>query len=148
VPEKFSPLHRMIYSLQKSPAEEVVEEEEDMEPEMAEDNNIAAAPVEAENEPAAEAEPMSQEDIIISNIKAYGFKDGTNLESRILAAHPNLNGDIEWALYPTEEDNVYSIAVKLPPNNAGQSFSYRFNYNTVDQTLTPTTSEAKNIMEK
>ena len=150
VPERLSPLHRIVYSLQKSPEEKVVEDE-DMAPEFAEDdNNIAAAPVEEETEPTPKAsEPeLTGEDLVIANIKGYAFKDGTTLEGRILSAHPNVSGDIDWSLYPTEEDDIYSIAIKLPPNKAGQSFSYRFNYNVNSKQLTPTTSEAKSIMGK
>lgn len=161
VPEKFSPLHKIVYALHKSPEEKVVEEEE-MAPEVAEDNtqnnvnnndnnNIAAMPSEPEvppQEPKTEEPELAGEDLLIANIKDYAFKDGTTLEQRILAAHPNLNGDIDWSLYPTEEEYVFSVAVKLPPNKAGQSFSYRFNYNIDNSQLTPTTSEAKSIMQK
>ena len=143
VPDTISPLHRIIYSLQKSPQEDIVEDDEIMEPEMI-DDNIAAAPSEADGKAPA----MTQEDMLVSTIKNYPFKDGTTLERRVLAANPNLDGDIDWSVLPTEEENVYSVAVKLPPNNAGQSFSYRFNYNTNEGLLTPTTSESQSIMQK
>ena len=160
VPEKLSPLHRIVYSLQKSP-EEKVSKGEEMAPEVIEDTNIAAVPNEPEVPPQVEhqapvqapaskpAEPeMTGEELVIQSVKSYAFKDGTTLEQRILAAHPNLGGNMDWSLYPTEEEDVFSIAIKLPPNNAGQSFSYRFNYNIISEQLTPTTSEAKNIMKK
>jgi len=153
-------LHRIVYSLQKSP-EEKVSKGEEMAPEVIEDTNIAAVPNEPEVPPQVEhqapvqapaskpAEPeMTGEELVIQSVKSYAFKDGTTLEQRILAAHPNLGGNMDWSLYPTEEEDVFSIAIKLPPNNAGQSFSYRFNYNIISEQLTPTTSEAKNIMKK
>ena len=146
VSERFSPLHTIIYSLQKSPQDiNPTSDNEEMAPEaMMQDMQQ----VTQENDVLPE--PQEQQDIntaIINAVKNYPFDDSTTLQSRIEAAHQNIEGEIEWLVFPTEEQNIYSISIKLPPNAEGQSFSYRFNYNLDGGTLTPTTSEAKNIME-
>ena len=146
VSERFSPLHTIIYSLQKSPRDmNSTSDNEEMAPEaMMQD--MQQVPQENEVLP----ENQDQPDIntaIINAVKNYSFDDSTTLQSRIEATHQNIEGEIEWLVFPTEEQNIYSISIKLPPNAEGQSFSYRFNYNLDGGTLTPTTSEAKNIME-
>ena len=127
--------------MEEAPAAD--EEDEDMAPAVAEENNIAAAP---EEKQAPAAENDMQEDVLMSQVRNYTLKDGMTLEQKVFTAHPDLDGDIDWSLAPTEEQNVYSVAIKLPTNSEGQSYSYRFNYNTDTGILTPTTSEAKNIM--
>ena len=138
ISERFSPIHTVIYSLQKSPQEKANGENADLSPEIVEDYT--------EEEEAEDVNPNASVDVM-SNVKNYTFKDGTTLESRIKSAHQNLNGEIEWSLFPTEEQDIYSVAVKIPATTEGQSFSYRFNYNLAGNELTPTTSLAKNIME-
>ena len=144
VPEKFSPIHTVIYSLQKSPQENTsaTTVDEDLAPEMVEDSVVEE---ETPVEPAQNNK--SQSGTIVERVKNYTFSNGSTLESKVQAAHPNLIEPIEWFLYPTEEDGVFSVAVKVPQNKDGQMFSYRFNYNTANNTLTPTTSGAKNIIE-
>ena len=142
IPEKYSPLNKIMYLLQKSPQEKQVSYEDEMDPEsMAQD-----MPLVTMEETVAE-EQQDPNESILATLKAYAFSDGTTLEERIKSANKNVEGDFEWTLFPTEEKDVYSLAVKFPPNKEGQSFSYRFNYNVSNSELTPTTSEAKNIME-
>ncbi len=142
LPEKLSPLHTIVsyYFLEKSPKESVETVEDlNMTPEIIEQESTAQIPVNQDNS----NEPYS----IVENVKNYTFSDGTTLEERIKTSNKISNAQLEWTLLPTEEQNVYSIAVRLPKNSVGQGFSYRFNYNNLDRVLTPTTSESKNIME-
>jgi hypothetical protein len=140
IPEKLSPVHTVIYSLQKTPQENTNSStDEDLAPEIAEDTSYATE----ETQPA-------ENDIntVVEKVKNYTFNNGAaTLESKIKSAHPNLSGEIEWAAHATEEPNIYSIAVKVPQNAQGQGFSYRYNYNLEENILTPTTSGAKNIMD-
>ena len=85
-------------------------------------------------------------DNIIRTVKNYTFTDASTLEAKIRAAHRNNADLIQWSAEPAVDPAYYSIAVKLPPNNEGYSLTYRFNYNTSDGSLTPTTSESNNIM--
>jgi len=72
--------------------------------------------------------------------------DGLTLEEKINALHPGLVSQIQWTADPAVEPDYFSVAVMLPPNKEGYSLTYRFNYNIVDRTLAPTTSEANNLM--
>lgn len=141
IPESFSPIHTVIYSLQKTPQVDntVSEESAELAPEMIDQNTN----VEQDNSVTEQNQVYD----IISKIKNYTFSDGTTLEERINSAHNNVANEIEWTLFPTEEQNIYSVAAKIPQNKDGQGFSYRFNYNITEGELTPTTSEAKNIIE-
>ncbi len=102
----------------------------------------------ASDEPAAEEEDPAKlmADNIIRTAKNYTFADASTLEAKIRAAHRNNADLIQWSAEPAVDPASYSIAVKLPPNNEGYSLTYRFNYNTSDGTLMPTTSESNNIM--
>ncbi len=140
IPEGLSPIHKIIYSLRKPQPQQAsnVEEEymdEDLAPEVI-DQEVA--------EPVNE-QPQTQD--VVNQVKNYTFPDGTTLENRIQNMHGNLSNEIEWSLISTEENGIYSIAVKIPQNKNGQGFSYRFNYDLTRNILVPTTSEAKNIME-
>ena len=136
--EKLSPIHSVIYSLHKTPEANTKTDESDFAPEMIDQN---------ETSPQKTNDIQNQTNLVIGKVKGYNFPDGTTLEGRINSVNKNLSDEIEWNLFLTEEENVYSIAVKIPRNANGQGFSYRFNYNLTQNNLTPTTSEAKNIME-
>lgn len=98
-------------------------------------------------EPAVEEDPAKlMADNIIRTVKNYTFADASTLEAKIRSAHRNNADLIQWSAEPAVDPAYYSIAVKLPPNNEGYSLTYRFNYNTSDGTLVPTTSESNNIM--
>ncbi|MBO7605436.1 MAG: hypothetical protein J6S61_03090, partial [Elusimicrobiaceae bacterium] len=140
IDEKFSPIHTVIYSLQKTPQENETQSEEDLEPEIITQKT-------PENEMQVSNNEQDQVYTVLEKVKNYTFSDATTLESRINNIHKNSSSNIEWSLIPIEEQNVYSIAVKIPQNTDGQGFSYRFNYDVPGNVLTPTTSEAKNIME-
>jgi len=143
VPEKYSPAHKVIYSLQSAKTGKTTANAEIMEPETIEQERamIMEQPIMQEEN---SVNPVND---ILPQVKAYAFADGATLEQRIKNSNPNLEGELEWSIFPTEDMNVYSIAVKVPSNKEGQSFSYRFNYNADSGVLTPTTSEAKNIIE-
>ena len=141
--EKFSPIHTVIYSLQKSRQQNAPVAKGDLSPEIM-DESLEQEQTEQKEQNQGEQD-LSLD--VITNVKNYTFNNGTTLESRIKSAHQNLQGEIEWSVFPTEEQNIYSIAVKIPAGPEGQGFSYRFNYNLNDNALTPTTSLAKNIME-
>ena len=138
VPERLSPIHTVIYSLQKSPQENNNTVDEDLEPEIIENNQADISNPQEE---------YIQPNDVTEKVKNYTFSNGTTLQTRINSVHQNLSDEIEWSAFPTEEQDVYSIAVKIPQNKDGQGFSYRFNYNVASNMLTPTTSEAKNIIE-
>ncbi|MBO4708020.1 MAG: hypothetical protein J5594_05660, partial [Elusimicrobiaceae bacterium] len=138
VPENLSPIHAIIYSLQKTPqGNNNSSVDEDLEP----------AIIEEEKEVPVVQEEAIQPSEVIDKVKNYAFNNGTTLQERINAINENLIDEIEWSAVTTEEQDVYSVAVKMPQNKEGQGFSYRFNYNVANNVLTPTTSEAKNIME-
>ena len=141
VPESISPIHTIIYSLQKTPQTANISEEDD----------IDLAPEIISQNVAAEVEQsvveQNQDSDMLSQIKGYQFPDGITLEEVINTAHKNIINEIEWSLFPTEEYGIYSVAIKIPQNKDGQGFSYRFNYNMMENMLTPTTSEAKNVIE-
>ena len=139
IPEKLSPIHTVIYSLQKPPQNDGnVSAEDSFSPEMVD---------QVQNQDFEQNNNQQQVYDVISKVKNYTFSDGTTLGERIQNTHSNLGNEIEWSLFPTEENGIYSIAVKIPQNKDGQGFSYRFNYSLSDNLLTPTTSEAKNIIE-
>ena len=138
VPERVSLIHTVINSYQKTNKEKDATVNEALSPEIVQE----ATPYEQNYQ-----EEQNQENAIIEKVKNYTFDDGTTLQSRIRYYHQNLSGEIEWTSIPTDEQNVYSIAVKIPQNMDGQGFSYRFNYNVAGNILTPTTSGAKNIIE-
>ena len=141
IPEKLSPLHAIIYSFRKPQPQQVnnsIEDDMDLAPEMI--NQVQGSDQERMSEQA-------QIDAVIEQVRGYTFPDGTTLEDRIQNIHGNVSDQIEWSLFPTEEKGIYSIAVKIPQNQNGQGFSYRFNYDFDGNKLDPTTSEAKNIME-
>ena len=105
------------------------------------------APAAGEEETEPEEDPAKlMADNIIRTVKNYTFADASTLEAKIRAAHRNNADLIQWSAEPAVDPAYYSIAVKLPPNNEGYSLTYRFNYNTSDGSLTPTTSESNNIM--
>ena len=143
VPEKYSPAHKVIYSLQSAKTGKTTANAEIMEPETIEQERAMIM----EQPLMQEENSVNPEDDILPQVKAYAFADGATLEQRIKNSNSNLEGELEWSIFPTEDLNVYSVAVKMPANKEGQSFSYRFNYNADSGVLTPTTSEAKNIIE-
>jgi hypothetical protein len=83
---------------------------------------------------------------VANEVKAYVLPDGLTLEQKVNGSHPNMIDQIQWTADPSVDPDYYSIAVRLPPNQEGYSLTYRFNYNIVDKTLAPTTSEANNLM--
>ncbi len=142
VPEKLSPIHAVIYSLQKTPQENNNSSTDPL------DEDLEPAIIEGENGIVSESQDeVINPDVVINKVRNYSFNDGTTLEVRINEVNKNIINEIEWSADSTDEQDVYSVAVKIPQNKEGQGFSYRFNYNVVDNVLTPTTSEAKNIME-
>lgn len=143
VSEKYSPAHKVIYSLQSAKTGKTTANAEIMEPETIEQERAMIM----EQPLMQEENSVNPEDDILPQVKAYAFADGATLEQRIKNSNSNLEGELEWSIFPTEDLNVYSVAVKMPANKEGQSFSYRFNYNADSGVLTPTTSEAKNIIE-
>ena len=143
VPEKYSPVHKIVNRRQVVQQEQRNVPVQTMQPEvMDQERTILTDQPIFETEPAVDS--MSE---ILTQVKQYSFPDKTTLEQRIIAANSNMEGNLDWSIFPTEDLDVYSIAVKLPANMEGQSFSYRFNYNVNGDVLTPTTSESKNIME-
>lgn len=142
VPEKYSPIHKIVNRRQVIQEEQSNAIVQTMQPEvMDQERTVLTDQPIFETEPAVDS--MSE---ILTQVKQYSFPNNTTLEQRIIAAN-NVEGNLDWSISPTEDLDVYSIAVKLPANMEGQSFSYRFNYNVNGGVLTPTTSESKNIME-
>ncbi len=142
IPEKLSPIHAIIYSLRKPQPQQVdntFEDDMDLAPEMINQ--------EVQGDQTALMSEQARIEAVIGQVRKYAFPDGTTLEDRIQNIHGNISDQIEWSLFPTEENGIYSIAVKIPQNQDGQGFSYRFNYDFDNNKLDPTTSEAKNIME-
>ncbi|MDR0645831.1 MAG: hypothetical protein LBG46_02300 [Elusimicrobiota bacterium] len=99
---------------------------------------------EHENTITTNADTMSQQ--IIIRVKNYLLIDGLTVEEKINILHPTVKDQIQWTADAAVDPDYYSVAAKLPPNNAGYSLTYRFSYNIMDHTLTPTTSETNNLI--
>ena len=145
IPEKYSPVHIIINNKENKKKAQQNAPVQTMQPEVMEQERavVMEQPIVNPEETVA-TDPMAE---VLAQVKKYSFPDKTTLEERIKNYNPNIMGDLEWSIFPTEDLDVYSIAIKLPANLEGQSFSYRFNYNVNGGVLTPTTSESKNIME-
>lgn len=85
---------------------------------------------------------------VITEVQNFPLSNGMTLRQLIEARHPAMRGMIEWDATTAVDPDNYSILVKVPPENP-QSFkiSYRFNYNTLTQTLDPTISDSKNLLD-
>lgn len=134
IPVKLSPAHYLLSKVFKKPAAEATTGNN------AVDASVAEALKEREAKIAAEKE-------IIVKVKNYKLGDGSSLEQKILSIHPKDAAQIEWTADQAVDPSYFSIAAKLPPNQEGYSLTYRFSYNTMDNTLVPTTSEANNIIQ-
>ncbi len=134
IPVRLSPAHYLLSKVFKKPSAEVTMGNN------AVDASVAEALKEKEAKLAAEQE-------IVTKVKNYKLGDGTSLEQKIVSIHPKDAAQIEWTADQAVDPSYYSIAAKLPPNQEGYSLTYRFSYNTMDNTLVPTTSEANNIIQ-
>lgn len=134
IPVRLSPAHYLLSKVFKKPAAEATTGNN------AVDASVAEALKEREAKIAAEKE-------IIVKVKNYKLGDGSSLEQKILSIHPKDAAQIEWTADQAVDPSYFSIAAKLPPNQEGYSLTYRFSYNTMDNTLVPTTSEANNIIQ-
>ncbi len=134
IPVKLSPAHYLLSKVFKKPEAEATTGNN------AVDASVAEALKEREAKIAAEKE-------IIVKVKNYKLGDGSSLEQKILSIHPKDAAQIEWTADQAVDPSYFSIAAKLPPNQEGYSLTYRFSYNTMDNTLVPTTSEANNIIQ-
>ncbi|MDR0734990.1 MAG: hypothetical protein LBG16_04835 [Elusimicrobiota bacterium] len=85
---------------------------------------------------------------VINSARNYLLLDGMTLAEKIDLLYPSLSGKILWTADPAIDPGDYSVKITLPPNNEGYGMSYRFNYNMNTHTLTPTTSEANNLMNQ
>lgn len=134
IPVRLSPAHYLLSKVfKKADAEATVGNN-------AVDASVAEALKEKEAKLAAAQE-------IITKVKAYKLADGSALEQKILSLHAKDAALIEWTADQAVDPSYYSIAAKLPPNQEGYSLTYRFSYNTMDNSLVPTTSEANNIIQ-
>lgn len=134
IPVKLSPAHYLLSKVFKKPSAE----------ETAGNNAVDASVAEALKEREAK---VAAEQEIITKVKNYKLGDGSSLEQKILSIHPKDSAQIEWTADQAVDPSYYSIAAKLPPNQEGYSLTYRFSYNTMDNSLVPTTSEANNIIQ-
>lgn len=96
-------------------------------------------------QPEQAADPKTA---VITEVQNIVLANGQTLKELVEAHHPSLVNMIEWDAITAVEPDNYSVLIKVPPENP-QSFriSYRFNYNTVTQELTPTISDAKNLLD-
>ncbi|WP_428897728.1 hypothetical protein Dip518_001520 [Parelusimicrobium proximum] len=85
-------------------------------------------------------------DSVIAMTKSYRLPSGTTLENLIISQHNEVKDFIEWTAIETTPDN-FSVTAKVPPGaNTPIRMVYRFNYNTANNTLTPTTSDSRNLL--
>ncbi len=134
IPVRLSPAHYLLSKVFKKPSAE----------ETTANNAVDASVAEALKEREAK---LAAEQEIVTKVKNYKLGDGSSLEQKILSIHPKDVAQIEWTADQAVDPSYYSIAAKLPPNQEGYSLTYRFSYNTMDNTLVPTTSEANNIIQ-
>ncbi|MBO5911169.1 MAG: hypothetical protein J6Q05_03140 [Elusimicrobiaceae bacterium] len=83
-------------------------------------------------------------------VQNFALPNGTNLKSFIEAKHAAVSPElITWETTESVEEDNYSVTVKVPPENP-QSFKtvYRFNYNMTSGLLSPTVSDAKNLLDQ
>ena len=85
-------------------------------------------------------------DDVINAVKNYAFADGSTLETKINALHGEDPDNIQWTAEPSVNPPYYQVVITLPPNREGYNVTYRFNYDTENKELIPTTSESNNIM--
>lgn len=82
--------------------------------------------------------------LVLKNVKAYDLGGGLTLEKKISLIYPKERP--MWVVDQGFNPEDFSVAAKMPENNEGYSQVYRFNYNTKDSQLIPTTTEARNII--
>ena len=102
-----------------------------------------------QNAPMMPVQPAANPlDPILAQVQNFPLANGQTLQQLINSRHPAAQQMIEWNITTAVEPDNYSILVKIPPENP-QSFkiSYRFNYNTVTNTLDPTISDSKNLLD-
>ncbi len=82
-------------------------------------------------------------------VKNHKLPTGLNLEETIINKHMKNKDKIAWQIQESVENNIYSIFVRVPPDNVNQTFAtvYSLNYDAGTKVLTATNSEAKNLVE-
>lgn len=100
-------------------------------------------------EPTTASAPPSMEMTIENEVKNYKLPTGLTLQEMIISKHIKNKDKIAWQVQESVEDNIYSVFVRVPPDNVNQTFAtvYSLNYNGLTKILTATNSEAKNLME-
>lgn len=104
-----------------------------------------------EGQPITEATPITPtaETTVEYEVKNHKFPTGLNLEETIINKHMKNKDKIVWQVQESVEENVYSVFVRVPPDNVNQTFAtiYSLNYDAGTKVLTATNSEAKNLIE-
>ena len=128
-----SPIHYVLDKFTGSKVEETIDLQE-------------TTPVPASGDEEDKSSNGDDSDAIINTVKKYTFADGSTLEAKINALHGEDPDNIQWTAEPSVNPSYYQVVVTLPPNREGYNVTYRFNYDTENKELIPTTSESNNIM--
>ena len=134
IPNKYSPIHNILDKITGPKVEET--------PDLQETTPV---PVSA-NEANETDDTAADSDDVINAVKNYAFADGSTLETKINALHGEDPDNIQWTAEPSVNPPYYQVVITLPPNREGYNVTYRFNYDTENKELIPTTSESNNIM--
>ncbi|MDR1123494.1 MAG: hypothetical protein LBL61_02605 [Elusimicrobiota bacterium] len=145
IPQEWSPLHSILDKFAKPAAAEQAAAPEAQVPAAATQSPDALGGDAAYSYAQEQDAALSQ---VIASARNYLLLDGMTLGEKIESLYPSSAGGILWSANPAIDPGDYSVVITLPPNNEGYSMSYRFNYNLNTRLLTPTTSEANNLMNQ
>lgn len=94
--------------------------------------------------------PESEADFALESAKDYVLPSGATLLELISARHPMVSDLVSWSVEKVPSagnGTLFSITAAVPPEREGMLANYyRFDYDVAADTLTPTTTESRNIL--